>query len=103
MLNGEAAEGIGPRSLYSNLISTAGRIAPAQGNQGKLRTNQPQLTPAQDCRQKREFRVPRFVSYNQAVTRRPESTVQEGSASFPRQTVGLAKALGVDVPWSPSI
>ena len=31
-------------------------------NQGKLRTNQPQLTPAQSCERKRKFRVPRFVS-----------------------------------------
>ena len=36
-------------------------------NQGKLRTNQPQLTPAQDDERKRKFRVPRFVADNQAV------------------------------------
>ena len=41
---------------------------PSSGkNQGKLRTNQPQLTPAQDYERKRKFCVPRFVSYNQAV------------------------------------
>jgi len=37
-------------------------------NQGKLRTNQPQLTLAQDDRRKRKFRVPRFVAGNQAVS-----------------------------------
>ena len=36
-------------------------------NQGKLRTNQPQLTPAQDYERKREVSVPRFVSDYQAV------------------------------------
>jgi len=38
-------------------------------NQGSLRTNQPQLTPAQDCERKRKFRVPRFVADNQVVVR----------------------------------
>ena len=42
---------------------------PSSGkNQGKLRTNQPQLTPAQDDSRKRKFRVPRFVAGNQAVS-----------------------------------
>ena len=36
-------------------------------NQGKLRINQPQLTPAQDHERKREFCVPRFVADYQAV------------------------------------
>jgi len=36
-------------------------------NQGKLRTNQPQLTPAQGYERKRKFRELRFVSDNQAV------------------------------------
>ena len=41
---------------------------PSSGKyQGKLRTNQPQLTPAQDDGRKRKFRVPRFVAGNQAV------------------------------------
>jgi len=42
---------------------------PSSGtNQGKLRTNQPQLTPAKDYIRKRKFRVPRFVAGNQAVS-----------------------------------
>jgi len=41
---------------------------PSSGkNQGKLRTNQLQLTPAQGYKRKRKFRVPRFVVDNQAV------------------------------------
>ena len=36
-------------------------------NQGKLRTNQPQLTPVQDYERKRKFREPRFVSDSQAI------------------------------------
>ena len=36
---------------------------------GKLRTNQPQLTPIQDDGRKRKFRVPRFVADNQAVSK----------------------------------
>jgi len=41
---------------------------PSSGkNQGELRTNQPQLTPAQDDGRKRKFRVPRFVAGNQPV------------------------------------
>jgi hypothetical protein len=44
---------------------------PSSGkNRGKLRTNQPQLTSAQDDGRKRKFRVPRFVAGNQAVFRR---------------------------------
>jgi len=34
----------------------------SEKNQGKLRTNQSQLTPAQDYERKRKFRVPRFVA-----------------------------------------
>jgi len=37
-------------------------------NQGELRTNQLQLTPAHDCERKRKFRVPRFVSDNQLIS-----------------------------------
>jgi len=45
---------------------------PSSGeNQEKVRTNQPQLTLAQDCDRKREFRVPRFVADNQAVFQAP--------------------------------
>jgi len=41
---------------------------PSSGkNQGKLRTNQPQLTLTQDDRRKRKFWEPRFVAGNQAV------------------------------------
>jgi len=40
-------------------------------NQGKLRTNQPQLTPAHSSSglrtKKKKFHVPRFVADNQAV------------------------------------
>jgi len=40
---------------------------PSSGkNQGKLRANEPQLTPAQAYERKREFRVHRFVADNQA-------------------------------------
>ena len=42
---------------------------PSSGkNQGELRTNQPQPTPAQDDGRKRKFRVPRFVAGNQPVS-----------------------------------
>jgi len=46
-------------------------ITPAQGrireSSGQISHSSPQLTPAQDCERKRKFRVPRFVSDNQAV------------------------------------
>jgi len=54
----------GPLRLYAGGVPDH----PSLGeNQGQLRTNQLQLTPAQDCERKRKFRVPRFVADNQAV------------------------------------
>jgi len=54
----------GPLRLYSGGVWDHPRSGK---NQGKLRTNQRQLTPTQDCERKRKFREPRFVADNQAV------------------------------------
>ena len=49
-------------------FSSRVRDHPSSGtNQGKFKTNQPQLTPAQDYERKRKFCEPRSVSDNQAV------------------------------------
>ena len=58
--------------LRKRLLRLCGGVwnYPSSGkNQGKLRTNQSQLTPAQDDERKRKFRVPRFVADNQAVSK----------------------------------
>ena len=61
---------------------------PSSGkNQGKLRTNQPQLTPAQDDGQKRKFSVPRLV------TTKPGSFFRTYLEHMMLLTLRLAQAL----------
>ena len=75
-------------NVYLRLCSRSVWVHPSSGRiQGKLRTNQPQLTPAHPSsgrRIKREFRVPRFVAGNQAVSSKPTSPFgfQRGGASL---------------------
>jgi len=56
---------------------------PSSGkNQGKLRTNQSQLTLAQDDERRRKFRVPGFVAGNQADVSAQASAFALGSKGW---------------------